>query len=398
MEPVPPALKDRMETIEVPGYTQTDKLTIARKYLVPRQLKEHGVTEKQVRIPNKTIEAIIDEYTREAGVRTLERTIASVIRGVAAKIAEEMPPENRSKKEEARSKKPPSGNGAAGGPTPASTQEKSIGNRQSAIGNHTITVLPADLQKILGPTRFESELAQRTATPGVVTGLAYTPVGGEILFIEATQMPGKGTLQLTGQIGDVMKESVHAAFSLLKHNAKHLGLDPDLFAKTDVHVHVPAGAIPKDGPSAGVAMYTALASLFTGKSVPPDVAMTGEITLRGLVLPIGGVKEKVIAAQRAGIKTVILPERNRKNLVEIREEVRKALHFQFANTVDDILKIVFAHSPGVGGGKAKSSRRRRPRDEERSPTPLTEYTCAACHGYSCRCATCWWSRSWSCGF
>jgi len=303
MEPVPPALKDRMEVIEVPGYTQADKLSIARKYLVPRQLKEHGVTAKMVRLPNKTIESIIDQYTREAGVRTLERTIASVIRGVAAKIAEK--PE---------------------------------------AGSQKVTVEPRDLEKILGPTRFESELAQRTATPGVVTGLAYTPVGGEILFIEATHMPGKGTLVLTGQIGDVMKESVQAAYSLLKHNAAELGIDPELFAKLDVHVHVPSGAIPKDGPSAGVAMYTALASLFMEKAVRPDVAMTGEITLRGLVLPIGGVKEKVIAARRAGIKTVILPARNKKNLVEVRADVRKQLKFEFADRVEDILKIVFGAS------------------------------------------------------
>ena len=254
---------------------------------------------------------------------TLERTIASVIRGVAAKIAEEMPTgekkqEGRSRKQEAAIGQRRRGWSHAGKHAGKIDWQSATGNRQSH--HHRA---PRRSPKNPRPDAFESELAQRTATPGVVTGLAYTPVGGEILFIEATQMPGKGTLQLTGQIGDVMKESVHAAFSLLKHNAKHLGLDPELFAKTDVHVHVPAGAVPKDGPSAGVAMYTALASLFTGKSVPPDVAMTGEITLRGLVLPIGGVKEKVIAAQRAGIKTVILPERNRKNLVEIREEVRK---------------------------------------------------------------------------
>jgi ATP-dependent Lon protease len=207
------------------------------------------------------------------------------------------------------------------------------------------------LNRYLGPARFESELAQRTATPGVVTGLAYTPVGGEILFIEATQMPGKGGLTLTGQIGEVMRESVQAAFSLLKHNATQLGIEPKTFAETDVHVHVPAGAIPKDGPSAGVAMYTALASLFTGNTVRPDLAMTGEITLRGLVLPIGGVKEKVIAAQRAGIKTVILPERNRKNLEEIREDVRKLLKFEFAGTVEEVLAIAFK-----GGANGKNGR------------------------------------------
>ncbi len=194
-------------------------------------------------------------------------------------------------------------------------------------------------------------MAQRTATPGVVTGLAYTPVGGEILFIEATQMPGKGGLQLTGQIGEVMKESAQAAFSLLKHNAKGLGIDPEIFGKVDVHVHVPAGAIPKDGPSAGVAMYTALASLFLNKPVRPDLAMTGEITLRGLVLPIGGVKEKVIAAQRAGIKTVILPERNRKNVEEVREDVRKLMNFEFAGRVEEVLAIAFRTGAKAGRGK-----------------------------------------------
>jgi ATP-dependent Lon protease len=301
MEPVPPALKDRMEVIDVPGYTQQDKALIAKKYIVPRQLKEHGVTEKMVKLPAKTIEAIIDRYTREAGVRNLDRTIAGVIRAVAAQIAEKLDEKN----------------GAA----------------------DTITVTPEALHKILGPQKYESELAQRTSTPGVVTGLAYTPVGGEILFIEATQMPGKGALQLTGQIGDVMKESVQAAYSLLKHNAKSLGLDPEIFAKTDVHVHVPAGAVPKDGPSAGIAMYTALASLFANKPVRPDLAMTGEVTLRGLVLPIGGVKEKVIAAHRAGIKTIILPERNRKNLEEVNEEIRKKIHFEFAGEVEEVLAI-----------------------------------------------------------
>jgi len=301
LEPVPPALKDRLEIIEVPGYTQNDKLSIAKKYLLPRQLREHGVTDKQVKLHQKTLEAIIDHYTREAGVRNLDRTIASVVRGAAAKLVE-------------------------------SADE--AGSKVEALA-----VTPDDLEKYLGPTKFESELAQRTATPGVVTGLAYTPFGGEILFIEATQMPGKGNLQLTGQIGEVMKESVQAAFSLLKNQAKELGLDPKQFAEVDVHVHVPAGAVPKDGPSAGIAMYTALVSLFTNRPVRPDVAMTGEVTLRGLVLPIGGVKEKTIAAHRAGIRTVILPERNRKNVVEVSEDVRKRLNFEFAATVSDVLKI-----------------------------------------------------------
>lgn len=345
MEPVPPALKDRMELIEVPGYTQQDKLLIAKKYLIPRQLKEHGVTEKLVKLPQKTIEAIIDSYTREAGVRNLDRTIASVIRGVAAKIAEAMP---------AGSVVVPVEILKPVVPTPGPTVKTGVNGKAKAAIDPlakipAIEVLPEDLTKYLGPSRFESELAQRTATPGVVTGLAYTPVGGEILFVEATQMPGKGNLQLTGQIGDVMKESAHAAFSLLKHNAGQLGIDPEIFAKSDVHIHVPAGAIPKDGPSAGVAMYTALVSLFLNKTVRPDVAMTGEITLRGLVLPIGGVKEKVIAAQRAGIKTVILPLRNRKNLEEIKVEIRNTLKFEFADRVEDVLHLALTEAAPRNG-------------------------------------------------
>jgi ATP-dependent Lon protease len=328
MDPVPPPLRDRMEVIELPGYTQGDKLLIARKYLVPRQLKDHGVTDKQVKLPNKTLEALIDGYTREAGVRSLERTIAAVVRGVAAGIAERL-------------------------------EEKATTNGHAQA---TVTVPPEELEKFLGPVRFESELRQRTAVPGVVTGLAYTPYGGEILFIEATQMPGRGGLQLTGQIGDVMKESAQAAFSLLKHDAKKLGIDPELFGKTDVHVHVPAGAVPKDGPSAGVAMYTALASLFTGRAVRPDVAMTGEVTLRGLVLPIGGVKEKVIAAQRAGIKTVLLPERNRKDLADIRPDIQKLIHFEFADTVEQVLAVAMRHGkdkPKAEGAPAKKASAKR---------------------------------------
>ncbi len=375
MEPVPPALRDRMEIIELPGYTQHDKLAIARKYLVPRQLREHGLTDKTCRLPVKTLEAIIDRYTREAGVRNLDRTIASVIRGVAAKIAEQMddapPRPRRTAQREAhqsRNRKeatdtdtptapaPTNGNAAAPAAKPAATPDAQHRLSEFSIQNSAfpIAVLPADLHKYLGPAKFESELAQRTSTPGVVTGLAYTPVGGEILFVEATRMPGKGALQLTGQIGNVMKESAQAAYSLLKSNAARLGIDPDLFAKVDVHVHVPAGAVPKDGPSAGVAMYTALVSLFLNQSVRPDVAMTGEITLRGLVLPIGGVKEKVIAAHRAGIRTVILPERNRKDIGEVHKEVREQIQFQFASSVDDVLSFA------IRSGDATASIGKRP--------------------------------------
>jgi ATP-dependent Lon protease len=336
MDPVPPALRDRMEVIEVPGYTQGDKLLIAKRYLLPRQLKEHGVTEKQVKVPSKTLEALIDQYTREAGVRNLDRTLAAVIRGTAAKIVEGI--ENGKLKIEKGGKA--NGNGH-------------LKKGAEVVGSEALVVEPDDLARLLGPARFESELAQRTASPGVVTGLAYTPFGGEILFIEATQMPGKGHLTLTGQIGEVMKESVQAAWSLLKHNARELGIDPEAFNVNDVHVHVPAGAVPKDGPSAGIAMYTALASLYLNKPARPDVAMTGEITLRGLVLPIGGVKEKVIAAQRAGIKTVILPKRNEKDLTEIREDVRKLLKFEFANTVEEVLGIALGHGRGKVGSNGR---------------------------------------------
>jgi ATP-dependent Lon protease len=357
MDPVPPALKDRMEVIEIPGYTQADKLLIAKRYLLPKQLKEHGVTAKQIKVPTATVEAIIDQYTREAGVRNLDRTLAAVVRGTAATIAEKMVEAGKLPAANG-APKPTNGQGvvpvaeapAVGEPAGDQKSEARDGSGNGAC----IVIQPADLPRLLGPVRFESELAQRTATPGVVTGLAYTPVGGEILFIEATQMPGKGNLQLTGQIGEVMKESAQAAYSLLKHNAGKLGIDPEIFGKTDVHVHVPQGAIPKDGPSAGVAMYTALVSLFLNKPVRPDLAMTGEITLRGLVLPIGGVKEKAIAAHRAGIKKVILPQRNEKNLTEIRDDVKKRLHFHFANTVDEVLTLAFtaAREPGRDGKRA----------------------------------------------
>jgi ATP-dependent Lon protease len=370
MDPVPPALRDRMEVIDVPGYTQGDKLLIAKKYLVPRQLKEHGVTEKQVKLPNKTLEAMIDRYTREAGVRNLDRTVAAVVRGTAAKIAEQLdaaagPPEGSSAPMASLGGDPGPARALSDGRAGKGTKAAHTVRPSPLAAVAPITVEPEDLARLLGPARFESELAQRTATPGVVTGLAYTPVGGEILFIEATQMAGKGGLTLTGQIGEVMRESVQAAYSLLKHNAAGLGIDPKTFAETDVHVHVPAGAIPKDGPSAGIAMYTALASLFLNKSVRPDVAMTGEVTLRGLVLPIGGVKEKVIAAQRAGIKTVILPKRNEKDLTEIRDDVRRLLTFEFAGTVDEVLAVAFNAAGRRAEKQAAGANGHRPRGRVR---------------------------------
>jgi ATP-dependent Lon protease len=295
VEPIPPALHDRMEIIELPGYTETEKLNIAVRYLVPRQLSEHGLNRKMLNIKNEAIVSMIRNYTREAGVRNLERNIASVCRAVATDIA--------------KNKK-----------------------KQAAIGE-------ADLAKILGPAQYESELALRAGIPGVATALAYTPVGGEILFIESASMPGKGNLQLTGHIGDVMKESAQTAFSLVKANATKLELDPKQFSKYDYHIHVPAGAVPKDGPSAGVAMFTSLASLLLHKPVRPDAAMTGEITLRGLVLPIGGLKEKILAAKQAGIKMVILPARNKKDLPEVPKEAKKGLKFNFVKNTNEVLKI-----------------------------------------------------------
>jgi ATP-dependent Lon protease len=294
-EPVPPALRDRMEVIELPGYTEIEKLNIAKKYLVPRQLKEHGLSKNRCSVKDEVILAIIQGHTREAGVRNLERNIAAVCRAVATEIAK--------------------------------------GKKRKA------TITKRELAKILGPVQFESELALRTGIPGVATALAFTPVGGEILFIESASMPGKGHLQLTGQIGDVMKESAQAAFSVVKANAKKLNIDTEKFSKFDYHIHVPAGAVPKDGPSAGVAMFTSLVSLLLDKPTRPDVAMTGEITLRGLVLPIGGLKEKILAAKQAGIKTVILPTRNKKDIPDVPAEAKKGLQFKFVKSTGESLKI-----------------------------------------------------------
>jgi ATP-dependent Lon protease len=293
LDTIPGPLRDRMEVIELPGYTAQEKLQIARRYLVPRRLEATGLKPEQCEISDAAIAKIIDEYTREAGVRNLEREIGNVFRSVAVRIAE------------------------------GSVQQ--------------IRIEPDDLAQILGPRKFEAEVAMRSGLPGVATGLAWTPVGGDILFIEAARMPGSGRLILTGQLGDVMKESAQAALSLVKARSTELGIPAESLEKADIHVHVPAGATPKDGPSAGVAMFIALSSLLTGRPVRNDVAMTGEISLRGLVLPIGGVKEKVLAALRAGITTVMLPERNRRDLEEIPADARKQLKFVWMERVDDAL-------------------------------------------------------------
>ncbi|MEO0325046.1 MAG: endopeptidase La [Myxococcota bacterium] len=291
---IPAPLRDRMEIIEIPGYTRKEKLDIARVHLVPKQVDEHGLKKDQISLSDETLEAIIDSYTREAGVRNLERKVAAAIRGVAVKVAE----------------------GNAG---PFALAE------------------PDDLREYLGPPRFTSEVAERTSESGVATGLAWTAVGGEILFIEATKMHGKGKLQLTGQLGDVMKESAQAAMSYVRTRAKDFHIAEDFLEKSDLHIHIPAGAMPKDGPSAGVTMMTALVSLLTGNRVRHDVAMTGEITLRGRVLPVGGIKEKVLAAHRAGIKRVILPERNAADLEEVPEEIRETLEFVPVKKIDEVL-------------------------------------------------------------
>ena len=298
LDTIPGPLLDRMEVIQLSGYTISEKLEIARRYLVPRQLQENGLKAEQGEITEATLRAIITDYTREAGVRNLERAIGSVFRHAAARIAE-------------------------------------------GTADH-IRIDAGDVAEILGAARFEAEIAQRTSVPGVATGLAWTPVGGDILFIEATRVPGHGKLILTGQLGEVMKESAQAALSLVKSKHRGLGIDPKLFDESDIHVHVPAGAIPKDGPSAGVAMFTALASLVTDRAVRSDLAMTGEISLRGLVLPVGGIKEKVLAAMLAGIKTVMLPARNRRDWDDIPAETRAALQFVWLETVDQALDTALA--------------------------------------------------------
>ncbi len=294
LDAIPGPLLDRMEVIRLPGYTEEEKMQIARRYLVTRQLEAAGLNAQQCVLSDEVLHALIHDYTREAGVRNLEREIGNLMRHVAVRVAE------------------------------GSAENVQIG--------------ADDLADILGPLKFESELAMRTSLPGVATGLAWTPVGGDILFIEASRTQGSGKLILTGQLGEIMKESAQAALTLVKAHCDELQVAADVFDKNDIHVHVPAGAMPKDGPSAGVAIYVALASLVRDKPVRNDCAMTGEISLRGLVLPVGGIKEKVLAALQAGIKTILLPARNRKELDEIPEEARKQLRFVWLETVDEAMR------------------------------------------------------------
>ncbi len=298
LEPILPALRDRMEVIELPGYTEEDKLHITSKYLIPRQLTEHGLKESQLTIQPGALADIIRTHTREAGVRNLERCIATICRRTARKIVE------------ARAK--------------------------------SVTVSKTNLKDFLGAPEFFHDRVERSTEPGVAIGLAWTSVGGDILFIEATQMSGKGQLILTGSLGEVMRESVQAALSYIRSHAKQLKLETTVFEKTDFHVHVPAGAIPKDGPSAGITMAVALVSLLTHQPVRPALAMTGEITLRGKILPVGGIKEKVLAASRSGVKEILLPEQNRKDLADIPTEVRRKTKFHFVKTIEDALRLALS--------------------------------------------------------
>jgi ATP-dependent Lon protease len=304
LDTIPPALRDRMEVLEIAGYTREEKYCIARRYLIPKVRASHGLKASQLKISDKALNLIIASYTREAGLRNLEREMGTVCRYAARQVAEET--------------------------------------------KKSVNITPKEVNDILGPETFVPEAALRQALPGVATGLAWTPTGGDILFIEATAIPGSGNLHLTGQLGEVMKESAQTALSYLKANGQRLGIAPAFFAAHDIHVHVPAGAIPKDGPSAGVTIFTALFSLMTNRPVRVDVAMTGEITLRGLVLAIGGVKEKVLAAQQAGIKTVLLPKRNQRDLSEVPESARKNMQIIFVDEVSDLIQYAIA-----GAGKTR---------------------------------------------
>ncbi len=302
LDPVPSALKDRMEVIELPGYIEEDKVSIAMDYLIPKQLTEHGLSTDLVEVSPEAIREIIRHYTSEAGVRGMERCLARIFRKVAKQVA--------------------------------------LKNRARKI------VTGENLEAYLGPIEYFSDIAERVDIPGIAIGLAWTAAGGDILFIEASKMKGKKIFKITGQLGDVMRESAEAALTYLRANARHLGIDPDIFDSLDIHVHVPAGAIPKDGPSAGVTLLTALTSLMGGQVVRSDLAMTGEITLRGKVLPVGGVKEKVLAARRVGIREVVLPARNRKDLIDIPEQLQEGMTFHFVENVDEVLTLALGATVG----------------------------------------------------
>ncbi|XP_052387005.1 lon protease homolog 2, peroxisomal isoform X1 [Carassius gibelio] len=327
---IPPALLDRMEVLQVQGYTQEEKVEIAHRHLIPHQLEQHGLTPQQLQIPQDTTKDIISKYTREAGVRSLERKIGAICRAVAVKVAEG----HKVSRAESPSEQHADQN----------TENKEEDSGIAAPPEMPIVIDPIALKDILGPPVFEMEVSERLTLPGVAIGLAWTPMGGEIMFVEASRMEGEGQLTLTGQLGDVMKESAHLAISWLRSNAKTYLLtngSADPLEGTDIHLHFPAGAVTKDGPSAGVTIVTCLASLLSGRLVRSDVAMTGEITLRGLVLPVGGIKDKVLAAHRANLKRVIIPKRNEKDLEEIPPHVRADLDFVFASTLDEVLNAAF---------------------------------------------------------
>jgi len=320
LDTIPGALRDRMEVLELPGYTEEEKMRIARTYLIPRQCVENGLPSGDLVIEEAALQRIISRYTQEAGLRNLERAIGTICRKV--------------------------------------TRHRAEGDLAR------VTIGLDNLIDYLGPERYSSEAAERAAQPGVAIGLAWTPFGGQILFIEATRMAGGKSLILTGQLGDVMRESAQAALSYIRSRAEQLGIDKNFFASSDLHLHVPAGAIPKDGPSAGVTMATALASLLTGRACRPETAMTGEITLRGKVLPVGGIKEKILAARRAGITTVVMPARNEKDLVDIPEHIRKQMKFTFVKEVGEVLgavlcAIVLAPAEAIPGEARRARVRER---------------------------------------
>jgi ATP-dependent Lon protease len=301
LDTIPPALKDRMEVLELPGYSDDEKLMIAKQHLIPKQLGEHGLSPELLEFKDEPLLGIINSYTREAGVRNFEREIAAICRAVATEVAE------------------------------GKTEKVTVQTDKTDM-----------LHRFLGPVKFFPDVAERTSSPGVATGLAWTPTGGDIIFVEATKMNGEKGLSLTGQLGDVMKESAQAALSYIRSKAKDLGIEENFYQTHDIHIHVPAGGIPKDGPSAGIAMFIALTSLLTNKPVRSDVAMTGEITLRGLILPVGGIKEKILAGKRAGIKTIILPQKNEKDLEELSEHIKEGMEFKFVQRMDEVVKIALS--------------------------------------------------------
>jgi ATP-dependent Lon protease len=309
LDTIPAVLLDRMEVITIPGYTDLEKVQIAKKYLIPRELEEHGLTKANLTFTAGAIKNVINGYTRESGLRNLDRELATICRKVARDVA--------------------------------------VGKKGK------VNIKPDDVSKYLGPPKIIRELAERVSKVGVAPGLAWTSTGGEVLFVEATKMRGKGGLSLTGHLGEVMKESVQAAYSYVRSAAKKLMIPEDAFDNIDVHVHVPSGAVPKDGPSAGIVMSVAIASLFTERPVRAQIAMTGEITLRGTLLPIGGLKEKSLGAYRAGIKTIILPEANRKDIHDLPSELKSKLKYKFIKTIDEAFKLVLAPAKKATKKKAK---------------------------------------------